>query len=414
MITLNKNFISGFFERNLFERLIVYIFLSELAVKLIFELALGQWSFKQSQNTQWIFYGFLAADYLISVRKVMNIRFTLNPMSAVAFLFVVMIAHGTLVGVLNHNPPFVIFNDFIPPLMIVLNILRMQSTYENNKPIDVRFLLAFCTAVALSTTLIGFLCMQIGLPSEPSVGRGQIFFPLVLSTLFVMRPFPRWIAFSLPLIFLLTATELNRTSISFLIIVIGGYSSLQIVRNPAKGVLLIVMLCIVISLAVAFMPKDSGTYRRISGLSEIDLSERTGSIGERQAEWDAIKAKLADKGKTAEWTGLGFGGLYNVRFTHQYNTNYGHAHYIWAWFNMRFGKIGYIYMALMMSALVYNTARGLFMGSDLGLFVSFLNLIGLIYCMTHVNSLFLLSGLNFLHLASTGQKLKPALPGYNR
>ncbi len=409
MITINKNFISSFFERNLFERLIVYIFLSELAVKLIFELALGQWSFKQSQNTQWIFYGFLALDYLMSIRKVMNIRVTLNPMSATAFLFIVMIAHGTLVGVLNHNAPFVIFNDFIPPLMIVLNILRIQSSYENNKPIDVRFLLTFCTIVALSTTLIGFLCMQIGLPSQASVGRGQIFYPLVLSALFVLRPFPKWVAFSLPLIFVLTATELNRTTISFLLIVVGGYSVLQIVRNPAKGVVLIVMLCIVTSLAVAFMPKDSGTYRRISGLSEIDLSERTGSIGERQAEWDAIKEKLSSKGKTAEWVGMGFGGLYNVRFTHQYNTNYGHAHYIWAWFNMRFGKTGYIYMAIMVAALIYNTARGLFTGSELGLFVSFLNLIGLIYCMTHVNSLFLLSGLNFLHLARSGQQFKPAL-----
>lgn len=407
MIAFNKNFISGFFERNLFERLIVYIFLSELAVKVIFELALGQWSFKQSQNTQWIFYGFLALDYLISVRKVMNIRFTLNPMSATAFLFIVMIAHGTLVGVLNHNPPFVIFNDLIPPLMIALNILRMQSGSENTRPIDVRFLLSFCSIVALSTTLIGFLCLQLGLPSDPSVGRGQIYYPLVLSALFILRPFPKWIAISLPLIFLLTATGLNRTTLAFLAIVIGGYSILQIVRNPAKGVVLVVIVCIVTSLGVALMPKDSGTYRRISGLSNIDLSERTGSIGERQAEWDAIQAKLSDMGKTAEWTGMGFGGLYNVRFTHQYNTNYGHAHYIWAWFNMRFGKIGYIYMALMMSALIYNTARGLLMGGELGLFVSFLNLIGLIYCLTHVNSLFLLSGLNFLHLTRSGQPFRP-------
>ena len=392
-----KNLLDRFFERNLFERIIFYIFISEVVTKIIFELALGQWGFTQSQNKQWFFYGFLALDYLISARKVINIRVTFNPMSALAIVFLIMVVHGLFIGLVNGNSLFVIFNDTVPPLMIALNVLRMQSSAENDNPIDFRFLFTACTALALAACLTGFLAVKLGQPSQTSVGSSALYYPMLMAALFTLRPFPKWAGVAALIMIVLVLGDINRTTMLFLAIVVSGYALIKTVRDPAKGLLAFLVIPVIAAMFFAFVPEDSKTYNRVIGLTNVDLSARTGSIGERAAEWDAIQAMLESKGKTVQWLGPGFGGVYNVHFTHHYLTDYGHAHYIWAWFNLRFGRSGYIYMALFLAALVYNAGAGLRARDETGVFVSFLCLLGLIYCMTHVNSVFLLSGIHFLH-----------------
>ena len=136
MLLYIQNKLLEFFNTNLFERIIIYLFISILLSKLVFELILGQWHFAQSQNQQWIFFSLLAFDYLISFKKVINIRVTANPVSALALLFLIMVTQGLFVGIIHHNAPFKIFNDTVPLLIIALNILRMQSHYELKKPIN--------------------------------------------------------------------------------------------------------------------------------------------------------------------------------------------------------------------------------------------------------------------------------------
>lgn len=58
----------------------------------------------------------------------------------------------------------------------------------------------------------------------------------------------------------------------------------------------------------------------------------------------AVQEKLDTLGTEAQWLGLGFGGVYEVQFTHVMLKDYGHAHYSWVWFNLRFGRIGYLYL----------------------------------------------------------------------
>ena len=95
---------------------------------------------------------------------------------------------------------------------------------------------------------------------------------------------------------------------------------------------------------------------------------------------------------------MGFGGLYEFQSTHAYIRNYGHAHYSWAWFKLRFGYIGYFYLAILASMLLYNVIRGLQSRSENGIFVAFLCLQGIIYLGTFVNALFLVSGIHFLKI----------------
>ncbi len=383
--------LQNFFERNLFERIIIYIFLSHLIVTIIFEFILGQWSFAQSQNEQWVFYGLLGLDYLISFRKVINIRVTINPISIFAYSLFIMMAHGLFVGILNHNDPFTILNDTVPILMIALNILRMQSMTELSKPIDFRFIVTSAMFIVSGICFFGYLS------DKPTVGSPPLFYPLILAALIILRPFPKWIFFAIFSIVFLTIDDTNRTMLLFTALIGTGYIAVNSIYHPTKSVILTLILIIGLFSAWNFLPENSKTHQRIVGLTELDLSKRTGSVGERQAEQDAVTLKLQNSGTTIEWVGLGFGGVYDVKFTHQYLTNSGHAHYSWVWFNLRFGKIGYLYLFIFISALLYNGTRSLNLKTDTGLFVSFLCLSGLIYCFTFVNSIFLLSGLHFLY-----------------
>ena len=387
-------FVKDFYNRNLFERLIIYVFLSHFLVKIIFELGMGQWSFTQSQNQQWVFYILLGLDYLVSYKKVLNLSVTVNPMSLFAFVFFIMCVHGLFMGLTLHNPPFVIFNDFVPLFMIGLNILRMQSASEY-KEIDFQYLVKICVCLAVGTSILGQIGAMAGLPTQPSVG-STAFYPLVLAGIFTMKPFPKWLFVVLLALVALNISDINRTTMAFIAIVSGGYIGLESLKNPVKGIMAVGTVVLLITLGWVAIPTESKTYNRIENLTKIDLSERKGAIGERQAEWDAIIAKLKSKGETVELLGLGFGGLYEVRFTHQWVKDYGHAHYSWSWFNLRFGQTGYIYMLLLFVALGYNAYRTIITKTSVGLFVSFLCVLGIVYCFTHVNSVWLLMGVQFL------------------
>lgn len=392
MLTLIYATLHSFFEKNLFERIIIYIFTSFLLTSMIFEFALGQSHYEQSQNPQWIFFGLLGLDYIISYKKIINLRITLNPISVFAFCLLVMTAHGVFVGVFNHNPPFVILNDTVPILMIALNILRMQSVSETSKPIDFTFIAK--TAI----TMVGFIVFFSFMAGKTTVGSTPLFYPLFAAALVALRPFPLWLVPIGLVAVALTVEDTNRTTLMFMAIVGLGYIGVTSVYNPTKSVLLGITLILCLFTAWSALPDGSQTQLRILGLANIDLNKRTGSIGERQAERDAIAVKLEKAGTTTQWVGAGFGALYQVKFTHKYVKDYGHAHYSWAWFNLRFGKIGQFYLVLLLSALLFNGIRSFQQRTTVGIFVSFMCLIGLIYSFTHVNSILLLSGLHFVYL----------------
>lgn len=403
MVWLKKS-VTDFYERNLFERLAIYLVFSGCFVKFVFELILGQWYFAQSQNLQWVFYALLGLDYLVSHKKIIKIKVSINPMSILAFIFFIMVGHGLLVGIIRNNQPFVILNDTIPLLFIGFNILRMQS-YEENRPIDFNFLFKACSILALLSCFFGFLAKAIGVDSQPSMGNASVYLPLFFAALVSLRPFPKALGVLGLIMFSMVLDDFNRTSLLFILIVLSAYGIYLVVKKPIAGFSTLLAGILVISCGWLMLPTDSKTYERITSIQDIDLSQRTGSVGERQAEWDAIKEKLLDGGTTTLWTGLGFGGVYNVKFTHQFNIDYGHAHYAWAWFNMRFGLVGYLYLSILLSALFYNIYQGIRIGTSVSIYISFICLIGCIYFMTHVNSVFLLSGMHFFNLKNYRLKM---------
>ncbi|MBX2834030.1 MAG: hypothetical protein KTR28_03565 [Micavibrio sp.] len=390
--------ILNFLSKSLFDRIVIYSFLSIFLVKLIFEVGMGGHWFHQSQNKQWIFFGLLALDYLIFFPTIIKTRVTLNICSAFAFFLFIIIAQGIATGIFYNNAPFVIFNDTVPLLIMALNILRMQSLSEREIKPDFMYIAKICMALALATTIIGFAGQQIGRPTVPVPGNLTLFLPLCAALLFSKNRKPYWMIGAIAFMFAIYFTEFNRTSLAFILLAIGGFTAVQCLKSPIKGVYVGAAVIATIAILAVTLPTDSKIYQRIDGLINIDLSKRTGSVGERQAENDAVKYKLEKMGSTAQWFGSGFGGLYRVKFTHQWMESYGHAHYAWTWFNLRYGKLGMLYLLIMIGVLAYNGFRSFLFRDANGYLIGFLCLECLIYVFTYVNSIFLLSGLPFLHL----------------
>ncbi|MCK5374898.1 MAG: hypothetical protein KAJ40_06400, partial [Alphaproteobacteria bacterium] len=260
-----KAFYHNFFEKNLFERIIIYVCLSDLLVKIIFELGMGESGFHQSQHKQWFYFSFLALDYLLSFRKVANIRVTVNPTSLLAFVFFIMAAHGLFVGIMLHNAPFIIFNDLVPIVMIALNILRMQS-FTEYKPVNTKSLLFICTCIVVTTSVIGLF-------AGSSIAGGTMYLPLLFAALFTLKPFPKWYALIGAAVIIMDIYDINRTTMAFAALVAIVYVVIHLFKNPHKAFIAFIVTIMTLVIAVNFVSEDTKTYRRVIGLTQVDLQE---------------------------------------------------------------------------------------------------------------------------------------------
>lgn len=390
-------------SKHLFERIVLYTLLSVILQKFYAEILLGEAVFYHPQIKQWIFFSLLTIDYLFSVPKLLRVKFQLNAMSLFAFLCIFMILHGTVVGILNQNRPFVIFNDIVPFLMVAFNILRMTSLEENKKEIDLKKLLRSISIVMAMSTFISSTLFFIGITSKATYAFDTIYCSAFFAFLFSGVKIPKFDIFAFIYCAMFAITQTNRTTMLFLLLIAGLLFGKLFFRNYLKGIGALVAILVTLGTIFVSLPEDSGTYQRIMGISKIDLSARTGSVGERQAEWEAVDDKLRTMGPIAELTGLGMGGTYDVTFTHQINKDYGHAHYSWVWFKMRFGQIGYLYLIIFIAMLLYNASQHWQYKKPFNLMVCFLCLFSCLYLVTYVNAIFLLSGLQFISIAAQGK-----------
>ncbi len=399
MLFFIHNIYRQFFAKNIFERLIIYIMLSSVIATFYSEAILKEAVFYNPRISQWTFYLLLAMDYLVSIKKVVTMKISFNAMTAFAFSLVFMIAHGLIVGLYNENPWFLVFNDTVPFLMIALNILRMQSSSENATPIDFGFLLRFVGLIAVFSTVSGVIIQTAGFLKTATFKLDITYLCLFFAALVSQYKKLKWVDIAYFIIVFSSAVQsMNRTTVAFMGLIAMVILVKRMLRNPLKGSMIMVTSIVAIVIGFNSLPKDSPTYQRIIGLQNIDLNKRTGSVGERQQEQDSVNRELYKKGHTDELVGMGMGGTYTMKFTYETRKEYGHAHYSWVWFKMRFGEIGYVYLVILSLTLIVNTVQNIRLRSPLGAFVGLLCAFSGLYLLTFVNALFLLSGLQFLYI----------------
>ncbi len=391
--------LDNLFRRSFFERVIIYCFLSELIVKVFFELILGQWWFALSPVKQIVLYAIFAIDYLVNYRKLLAMRFWSNAVFYFMLIVFVMVAQGTFVGIYNGNVPFEIFNDSFPLLLMALNSLRFQSPAEAKYEIDFAFLIRFCSITSVVICVLGYVAKSIlGLPSTSAIAGVIVGIYVALMIAAVLTQYRiraiYWLCFFVMLGF--SADDFNRTMLAFFFIS-GIVIFCKLCVYKPFGALTFIASVSVLSMVFWFsLPENSKTKGRITDLTQVSAESRTGSVGERLSEWVAIQEKVARDGTTARWVGLGHGALYDVRYTVRIIKDYGFAHFAWALFYLRYGLSGYVYLFFLTAILLWQAYRYWSFSNPLAMTISLLSLLSLLYLTTYVNFVILCMGLQFL------------------
>lgn len=392
-------------DKTLIERLIIYIFFSHFLVKVIHELVLGQWYFQLSPTKQYYFYTLMAIDYAVNWRRYISSRPSNGPTFLLVLLTVVMCVHGIWIGLYRANAPFEIFNDTVPLLVAAFNVYVMSSRNEAFRDFQPERLVKTVVILSFSSIVVGALAVGAGRPSIINAGGGvtaALFMVVTLSHILSIRKHRRLYSALLLVGLLIMLGEMNRTNMAFLVIVFAWLFLQKFIARPWELAGLFALALLVFFVAKETIPPDSRFYSRIEGIVNYDPDERTGAIGERAAEEDAVNDKLRREGWTADLLGLGHGGVYTVHQTWRVVEDTGHAHFGWALFRLRYGDVGYAYLAAYVLLIAVISVANLRTPKFTRNFSLLIALISLLYVPTWFTFNIMLAGMQFMDFRMMG------------
>lgn len=383
-----------------YERLLLYIMFSALFTRVLFEVGLGMEPKVLNQQRQLMFYGMLALDYAWQVLNWRRIRITVSKVNPIIPLLIVMIFHGVVIGLCSSNSKSRILIDTANVVVVLFNLLLLADP-RSFKDFSFRRLERWTYLFSALMLMAGLAAMVVNSKSSPNLGSSAstaVAMVILCVGLIVVRNknahFYKFLAVGLIIGF--TMSSWNRTTMAFLLLFLMIYVGRNIIVRPSRVMMIVAFALLGGVTAVTFIPEDSKVAQRIYGLQNIDLSSRTGSIGERQAELDAIKVKIENMGLFGKIFGAGHGASYDVKYTWNWKRNYSNAHYGWALFYLRWGYLGYLYLALWVIFLLVASGRFLLSPRPERLMVSLIALYTLGYVGTYAYFLFFIAGIPFI------------------
>jgi hypothetical protein len=383
----------------LFERLIYYILIPDLAARIVFELLLGVYFYDLTQPKQWMFYGIVAIEYVFQSRVIVQDNFRKDSNLIVSGLMLVMILHGIFVGLAWRNSLLRILIDTVPLTVVALNVLLLNR-WAAFVGFDFDRLNRVNLIYAVAMVIVGVVAVAIKRPSIVSLGSpaaSSVSLTILLSSFMVKRVFSFKDLAVAAIILVPIAPNLNRTTLVVVAICLVGLFFSKIIVNGKRLYLSLVAMFLVAAVVPLTLPEDSRLVRRLQATLEYNPEQTQGSIGERQAEWIAINDKLHRMGEAAEWFGAGSGASYEVQFTQKLMTNYSHAHFSWSLFRLRFGYIGYAYLLIFAILILHSIVRG-YRSSSLPDRISMtLGIWSFVYLFTYVVANFFVAGLQFAY-----------------
>lgn len=355
-----------------------------------------------TQPKQWVFFILLSIEYVFQSRSLLLAHFRKDQNLYVVLLLFLMAMHGALVGVAwGNNIPKVI-TDTVPVAFAGLNVLLLTKV-DAFDGFKFDRLCKINQAYAITMVAVGMLAVAAGRPSIVNLG-GAVPTSVCLSIIFVSlmasRP-PSWRELViLTSILVLIAPNGTRTMVAVSTVAFGAVVVRKVIISGTRLYFTLVIMVIAAGTVPMVMPEDSPLMRRLEALQSVDLTERTGSIGERQAEWEAINEELHRRGALAELFGRGHGTIYKVVFSDgRIPENYSHAHYGWALFKLRYGQVGYLYLILFAAFLLSNVIRNFRSQQGENRVAFLLGVWGLVYMFTYMFYNLFVSGVQFSHNA---------------
>ncbi|WP_271023510.1 hypothetical protein [Rhizobium sp. RCAM05973] len=339
-----------------FERLIYYFLIPDVIAKIVFEIVLRVPAITVNQPKQFVFYGLLAIEYLWLLYNFKAFRPSFSKVSPFAAVLALMTIQGVVVGIWWGNSLARISIDTINVAVVLLNIFILT---DPSKSADTAFGRIFLVnrLYAILMILLSIVAMAVNPVAVISFG-GSVSTAVCISLLFAELMLLRKlnIANMLTVIFCLlamiaTLQSWNRTTLMVCGAALLLYLGRQAGQAPYRVISLSLAIVMAAGVGFSMLPEDSALSRRLTGLEDLDLSSRTGSIGEREAEGDAVGAKIAALGSGAVLFGAGHGASYDVKYTWEWKLDYSNAHYGWVLFYLRYGELGYVYLGLWILAL---------------------------------------------------------------
>jgi len=382
----------------LFERLIYYALLPDLFSRVVLEAGLGIYWYTLIQPKLWVFYILVAIEFLFQIGTLVKAKFRIGLSLLAALLFLVMIIHGLLVALAWQNNPSKIATDTIPIFVSFINIILLSNAkaFENFK--FGRLALAVHIYSVLMV-VVGILAVSAGRPSIVNLGGaagGPMAIGIMLVSLAIKKDLDLRAVLLVMLIVAPTVPNMTRTGLVSFLLIFSIYVLPKVFQSGKALYVSTVSIALLIVSIPLVLPEDSPLMRRIDGTFAYDPNKKTGSLGERQLEQEAIDKTLEERGPAAEWFGLGAGGTYIVVYDDgTIPENYSHAHFSWALFKLRFGYIGYFYLACFVTLLLINIKICSSNRTPENMIICNLGLWGIFFLFTYAVFHFLIAGLQF-------------------
>ena len=391
-----------------FERLIYYFLLPDIFAKIVYEIVFRVPAITVNQPKQFMFYGLVALEYLIFALRRGSLRPVWSQINPVLILLTVMIFHGVVIGLWWGNPLQRTIIDTVNVFVVVANMIILS---DPTKIADTAFDRIFTVNRVYAVLMVSLSVVAMAVNSSSVIALGgstasAISISLIFTEILLIRSFNSrsLLQAAIGLVMLAATVQgWNRTTLVFVLVA----TILILVRRVGKTPFRVayvamgaVMTCI---LTFAMLPQDSALARRISGLEDVDLSSRTGSIGEREAESDAVSDKITALGLPGILFGAGHGAAYDVKYTWEWKLNYSNAHYGWVLFYLRYGSLGYVYLTLWIVALLFGLARTWRSSNPASVLVCMLSIWNIGYLGTYGYFSFFIAGVPFVRPASRRQ-----------
>ncbi|MEM7600293.1 MAG: hypothetical protein AAF357_02635, partial [Verrucomicrobiota bacterium] len=314
-MTIKKPEIGPFFER-----LLIYLMLGDFIIRIVFEFALGMQPRSLTQHRQFFFYGLVAFDYLgmllcwvaMGNRRVELRVNWLNPLAVVLGL---MILQGILVGLYMENSFRRILIDTTSVAVLLINLLLFANPRTFQK-VNFQRLERFAYIYSFLMISMGFFMQFVhGASNAVSLGNtpaAATAFALMLSGILISDN-RKGEALRLSLFVVILCLILpfsNRTTVAAVCVIFLLYL-VRRAHRPVQVIATVSILGLGLLVTIVSLPEDSKIARGVQGIINYDNTERTGSIGERHAEADAITAKIKSQGSFAVAVGLGHGAAYD-------------------------------------------------------------------------------------------------------
>jgi len=384
------------------ERLITYILLTEITTFIIFAIFLHINPFRIVQPKQYMFYGLMGMEYAWMALNHRSLKLRFSRMHPVILIGLAMLVQGVIVGLSWGNSTTRIFIDSVNVIVVIANLLLFADE-RAIRGFDFDRLEFKVQVYSIAMIVLGVVGHAVNSKVVPQLGASEAT-SIAMAVLFAGviagagRPGQWRRLLILLFVAAMSLPSWNRTTLMFMAVAITLLGLKTVSLRPVRALMVVLCAALIGFFSVGLLPPDSKLAERLNGLENYEPDARTGSIGERSAEMDAVAEKIDWLGPYAVLLGAGHGAEYDVKHTSFIRTDYSNAHFGWALFYLRWGLIGEVYLALWVSFLLYATAKNIQSKRPELLMIALLGVFNIGYMVTYAYYTFFIAGLPFLKI----------------